>query len=191
MPKKILISCTFLFYAVLLFAASEKQEIVKHGEYLVRTHACADCHSPKVFTDKGPQNDMKRFLAGHPAEDKYPPVPKGIIGDGAEKWGSVFSNDGTVIVDVQGITFTRNLTPDMETGLGSWTEEMFIKALRTGKHMGAPEGRDIHFCMPWPSFGQMNDEELKAIWAYLRSLKPIKNAVPDPIPASAAFSEKQ
>ncbi len=134
---------------------------------------------------------MTRYLSGHPAEDKYPEIPKGIIGDGNDKWGSLSNNDFTVFVDVQGITFTRNLTPDMETGLGSWTEEMFIKALRTGKHMGAPEGRDIHFCMPWPAFGQQNDADLKAIWAYLRTLKPIKNAVPDPIPPSVAFGEKK
>jgi hypothetical protein len=45
--------------------------------------------------------------------------------------------------------------------------------------------------MPWQAFGQMNDAELHAIWTYLRTLKPIKNAIPDPIPAETAFGEKQ
>jgi hypothetical protein len=78
------------------------------------------------------------------------------------------------------VSFPRNLTPDQATGLGSWTEEMFIKTLRLGKHQG--EGRDLLPPMPWQSIGQFNDDDLKAIWAYLQSIPPIDNAVPDPIP---------
>jgi Cytochrome c len=192
MLKKILIFCVLFYPVIALAAGSEKQDLVKHGEYLVTSHACADCHSPKKMTDKGPVNDMSRYLSGHPADEKYAKVPpKEMFGSEFGDWGGLGSVDGTVWVDAGGITFTRNLTPDMETGLGTWTEQMFMKALRTGKHMGAPEGRDIHYCMPWQAFGQMNDAELHAIWTYLRTLKPIKNAIPDPIPTETAFGEKQ
>jgi hypothetical protein len=56
---------------------------------------------------------------------------------------------------------------------------MFIKAMRTGKDMG--EGRDIQPPMPWFNVAQMTDNDLRAMFAYLGSLKPIENAVPDPI----------
>jgi hypothetical protein len=178
----------FLCYALIL-SADSNQDLIKLGEYLVTNHGCADCHSPKVMTKNGMDNDSMRYLSGHPAEDKIPEIPKGLFGD--DKWGAIASNDGTVWVDATGVTFARNLTPDVDTGLGSWTEDMFIRAIRTGKHMGAPEGRDIRPCMPWPAFSHINDAELKAIWSYLHSLKPIKNAVPEPIPAEVAFGEKK
>jgi hypothetical protein len=79
-----------------------------------------------------------------------------------------------------GVSFSANLTPDKATGLGSWTEEMFMKAIRTGKHQG--EGRPILPPMPWQDLRQMTDEDLKAVFAFLQSIPPIVNAVPDPIP---------
>jgi hypothetical protein len=83
-----------------------------------------------------------------------------------------------------GVSFAKNLTPDKETGLGSWTEAIFIKAMRTGKDMG--EGRPILPPMPVEAFGKLSDTELKAIFAYLKTLKPVKNAVHDPIPPPGA-----
>ncbi len=81
-----------------------------------------------------------------------------------------------------GVSFPANLTPDTNTGLrsGVWTEELFIKALRTGKHMGT--ARDILPPMPWKFYGQLSDDDLKAIWAYLGTIPAINNHVPDPIP---------
>jgi hypothetical protein len=79
-----------------------------------------------------------------------------------------------------GVSFSRNLTPDQSTGIGSWTEEMFIKTIRDGKHQG--EGRALLPPMPWQMYAQMTDDDLKAIFAFLRSLPAIANAVPDPIP---------
>jgi hypothetical protein len=80
------------------------------------------------------------------------------------------------------VSFSANLTPDTNTGLhsGVWTEDLFIKALRTGKHMGT--ARDILPPMPWQGLGQLSDEDLKAIWAYLDTIPPILNHVPDPLP---------
>jgi hypothetical protein len=71
----------------------------------------------------------------------------------------------------------------MKTGIGGWPEEMFIKTLRTGKMMGM--SRDILPPMPWQDIGKMTDDDLKAIFAYLKSLPPIENKVPEAIPPQA------
>jgi hypothetical protein len=154
------------------------QAMIERGKYLVTIGSCNDCHSPKVMTPKGPAVDESRPLSGSPAGMPIPALPDGVLGP--DKWGAVTSNDLTVWVGPWGTSFTRNLTPDKETGLGSWTEAMFIKALRTGKDMG--EGRPILPPMPWDMIGKATDSDLKAIFAYLQSLKPSKNAVHDPIP---------
>jgi hypothetical protein len=99
---------------------------------------------------------------------------------GPEKWAAVTNADFTTWAGPWGVSFAMNLTPDVATGIGSWTEETFIKALRTGKHLG--EGRAILPPMPWPNFAQMTDDDLRAVFAYLKTLKPIENAIPDPIP---------
>ena len=80
-----------------------------------------------------------------------------------------------------------NLTPDQNTGLGFWTEEMFIKAIRTGRHMGV--SREILPPMPWTAFRNASDEDLKSIYAYLRTLKPIVNHVPDAQVAPAPVAD--
>ncbi|MFQ5680372.1 MAG: diheme cytochrome c-553, partial [Gemmatimonadota bacterium] len=115
--------------------------------------------------------------SGYPGEVEPPEVPEGVLGP--DKWGGMFSSRGTAFAGAWGVSFPRNLTPDVETGLGSWTAEIFIKALRTGKDMG--EGRDILPPMPWWQFRQATDEDLKAIFAYLQSIEPVYNPVPDPI----------
>ena len=78
-----------------------------------------------------------------------------------------------------GIVYTANLTPEPDTGLGNWTEEMFVRAVRTGRHMGG-NGRPILPPMPWPNVGMQSDDDLKAIFAYLRSIPAIRNDVPAP-----------
>ena len=79
-----------------------------------------------------------------------------------------------------GVSFTANLTPDDETGLGTWTEQNFVDTIRTGKKMG--KGRALLPPMPVEGINNYTDDELKAIFAYLRSLPAIKNPVPEPIP---------
>ena len=125
---------------------------------------------------------MSRRLSGHPAGDKLPAVPAGVIGP--DKWGAVGSNDFTAWSGPWGTSYPANLTPDKTTGLGSWTADMFVKALKTGKHQG--EGRPILPPMPWPNFAQLKEEDLRAIFAYLQTLPPIQNAVPDPVPPAGA-----
>jgi mono/diheme cytochrome c family protein len=174
-----------LGYAVLVsfgphqaFAQKGMAGIVERGRYLVEFGGCSDCHSPKVFGPNGPMFDTTKLLSGAPSASQVPSIPEGILGPG--KWGALTTPDLTTWVGPWGVSFARNLTPDKETGLGSWTEAMFIKALRTGKDMG--EGRPILPPMPWEGIRKLKDDDLKAIFAYLKSLKPIHNPIHDPIP---------
>lgn len=164
-------------------AAATVQTTVERGKMLVIGGACHDCHTPKKPGPNGPEPDMDRMLSGHPENIKitapYKPAP-------GSPWAIGISDDLTVWSGPWGVSFPANLTPDTLTGLrsGVWTEELFVKALRTGKHMGT--ARDILPPMPWNFYGQLNDEDLKAIWAYLGTIPAIKNHVPDPIPPAAA-----
>lgn len=151
-------------------------EMVAHGKYLVNLGGCNDCHSPKIFTRMGPMPDTTRLLSGHPADSKLNKIDTTVTDS---KWVYT-SMDNTTWVGPWGVSFTANLTPDGPTGTGNWTADIFIKAMRTGKHMGF--GRNLLPPMPWQGIGQLKDDDLKAIFAYLHSLPPIKNQVPDPIP---------
>jgi hypothetical protein len=66
------------------------------------------------------------------------------------------------------------------TGLGGWTVDQFIKTMRTGKHLGV--GLPILPPMPWFDIAVLTDSDLKAMFAYLKSMKPVQNPVPPPIP---------
>jgi hypothetical protein len=156
-----------------------KQELIKRGEYLVRYGGCNDCHTPKVLTPNGPVPDNTRLLSGHPSNSKMPAVDLSLIE--SDKW-ILFSDDLTLAVGPWGVTFATNLTPDKQTGIGLWTDEIFMNTMRTGKHLGA--GRPILPPMPWLNLAHLEDEDLKAIFSYLQSLKPVKNLVPAPIPLS-------
>lgn len=158
---------------------------VERGAYLVNVGTCNDCHSPKTFTAEGPQPDSSRLLSGHPAAEKLPPIPAGVIGP--QGWGALANNHLTAWVGPWGVSYAANLTPDA-TGLGDWTAETFIQAMRTGRHAGV--GRPILPPMPWPSFRHMSDEDLRAIFAYLQTLPPVQNEVPAPLPPAAPTSAR-
>ena len=154
-------------------------EKIERGRYLATVvGGCAHCHSPKVFTEHGPEPDPERFLAGTPAGTPVPPVPEGVLGP--PSWGAMCSPDMTVWVGPWGVSFASNLTSDEKTGLGAWTDEQFIKAMRTGKHRGF--GRQILPPMPWADLGRMSDDDLSAMLAFFKSVKAIDNKVPDPLP---------
>jgi hypothetical protein len=150
------------------------------GRYLVTLGGCNDCHTPKLLGPSGPVPDTSRFLSGHPADAKIPPIPPGVLSP--DGWGALVSPGLTAWAGPWGVSFTANLTPDA-TGLGSWTAEQFIRTMRTGKHLGV--GRPILPPMPWYDIGQLTDEDLRAIFAFLRTIKPVQNAVPAPIPPAA------
>lgn len=156
-------------------AATPDRPSVEHGAYLVKTMGCNDCHTPWKMGPKGPEPDMTRALTGHPEDMKLPPAPQ--LPDGP--WTAVVAASMTAWSGPWGVSFTANLTPDKETGLGDWTEEMFIKTMRTGLHQG--KGRPVLPPMPWPVVGSLNDNDIRDLFAYLQSLPPVKNRVPAPI----------
>jgi len=148
---------------------------VERGRYLAAIGGCADCHTPLKLGPEGPEPDLTRHLAGHPEEVELPPPdlrpgPWFAATAGMTAWAGPW-----------GISYAANLTPDEETGMGIWTEQMFVDAMRTGKHMGV--SRDILPPMPWRNLAALTDDDLKAVYAYLRSVPPVRNSVPDPIPA--------
>ncbi len=147
----------------------------ERGHYLVSTMGCNDCHTPMKMGANGPEPDMTRMLSGHP--ENVPAARPPRLPDG---WMAAANNTFTEWSGPWGISFTANLTPDQNTGLGIWTEDMFVRAMREGKHMGT--SRPILPPMPWTALKNLSDDDLKAMFAYLRTIPAISNHVPDPIP---------
>lgn len=153
-----------------------KDSLIKKGEYLVTVMGCNDCHTPKKFGPKGPELDMDKLLSGHPENIPVAKVDTSLMKD----W-VYFNHLLTVAVGPWGVSFSANLTPDA-TGIGSWSEEQFKKALKEGKFKGLEGTRTLLPPMPWQNFHNISDEDVSAMYAYLKSIKPIKNLVPNPIP---------
>jgi hypothetical protein len=151
------------------------------GKLLVTTSGCHDCHTPMKMGAHGPERDFSRALSGHPAELVMPPAPELPAGP----WMFTAAATMTAWSGPWGVSFTANLTPDKDTGIGTWTKQTFIDTIRNGRHMGA--GRPLLPPMPAAAIAQMSDDDLGAIYAYLATLPPINNKVPAPIlPAHAA-----
>jgi len=159
-------------------AATNHTSRESRGKYLVSAVGCTDCHTPLKMGPAGPEPDTSRFLSGHPEQvGALPAAPA----RGPWVWAGAATN--TAYSGPWGISYAANLTPDQNTGLGIWTEEMFLRALRTGRHMGA--SRPIMPPMPWTALRTMSDDDLKSIYAYLRTVTPVVNHVPDAQPADA------
>ncbi len=157
------------------YAGYESQ--VKWGEHLVTVGACGDCHTPKKMTDHGPVEDSALLLSGHPAQLPIPAVDRVEM----EAKNVAVTQTLTSWIGPWGVSFSANLTPD-STGIGAWKEEQFIYALRNGVTKGIAGSRPILEPMPWRSFKFYSDDELKAIFSYLKTVKAIKNIVPAPMP---------
>jgi hypothetical protein len=150
---------------------------VARGKYLVSTSGCMDCHTPMKIGPNGVEFDMSRMLSGHPDTLQMPPAP--ALPEGP--WLVVSSATNTAFSGPWGVSFTANLTPDAETGLGKWTARDFKATIRTGRHMG--RGRAILPPMPIPVYKNFTDPDLEAIFAYLQTIPAVKNRVPEPRPA--------
>jgi mono/diheme cytochrome c family protein len=153
------------------------EQMVARGEYLVTAVGCDDCHSPKRMGPQGPEVIPELRLSGYPSSR---PVQKGDTGALGKGW-MLFSPDLTSAVGPWGTSFSANITSDA-TGIGSWKEENFINAIRNGKIKGLQNGRSILPPMPWPNFAKFSDEDLKSIFAYLKTTKPVSNVAPAPVP---------
>jgi mono/diheme cytochrome c family protein len=158
---------------------ASKPSPVERGAYLVATSGCHDCHTPMIMTPKGPGPDLTRALSGHPADMLLPPPPAPV-----GPWIVASAATATAHAGPWGISYSANLTPDEETGLGTWTAQSFIDTIRNGRHLGA--GRPLNPPMPWPVYKNMTDEDLTAIFAYLQTIPAVKNRVPDPQPPATA-----
>lgn len=189
MESKILVLCVTIIVCIFFFSrcsdiGKNNQQLqkpafggyesqVKWGEHLVTVGGCGDCHTPKKMSPKGPVLDESLMLSGHPAALPPPDVDRKEM----ETKGLAVTQTLTAWVGPWGISYAANLTPD-ETGIGAWTEETFMIALREGKYKGLKNGRSLLPPMPWFFYKSMSDDEIKAIFAYLKSIKPVKNLVP-------------
>lgn len=166
----------------------EKDELIARGKYLVTVSGCNDCHSPKIMTPMGPIPDTTRLMSGYPSEKGIPTLSEALAKD--QNWVKM-SPDVTAFAGPWGMTFGANLTPDEATGIGNWTEEVFVKTIRTGKHLGQEGGRPVMPPMPWYVIAKMTDEDLSSMYQYLMSLPAISNRVPAPIPPNEIKITKQ
>jgi mono/diheme cytochrome c family protein len=144
--------------------------------YLVSLGGCNDCHSPKRMGPQGPEVITELMLSGYPGDR---PVEKPGMTMIKKGW-NLLNSDFTMAAGMWGISFSANLTSD-QTGTGNWTEENFKRALKEGKFKGLPGSRTLLPPMPWTNFASITDEDVKAIFTYLQSTKPVKNVVPAPI----------
>lgn len=177
------IAATTFFIACQDGKASEKpktivmteQDKIKRGEYLVNSIGCDDCHSPKKVTAEGFEIIPELRLSGfNPEMAALKPAT-----DAVKQGWMLFASDLTTAVGAWGQSYAANLTSDA-TGIGNWKEEQFIKALREGKYKGLDNTRPLLPPMPWFVYKNMTDDDLKSIFAYLKTIKPVKNVVPAP-----------
>ncbi len=142
------------------------------GKHLVVTTGCGDCHTPKKMTAQGPADDTTLALSGSPAPALLPAVTPEQVAK-----GTAATIDQTAWIGPWGKSFAANITSD-STGIGNWSEEQFITCLRKGISKGLDGTRPLMPPMPWQNYAQMSDGEIKAIFAYLKSIKPVHNVVP-------------
>ena len=179
------------FFVILVFAivtiiaiigtgmsCGNQANLAKRGKYLVDLGGCNLCHTPKLMTSFGMELDQSRLLSGHPADGRVSEYTAEAVNE--DGWVTKSNFHLTQWSGPWGTSFAANLTPDENTGIGAWDEEVFIETMRTGRHLGSD--RRIQLPMPWDNFAKLTDDDLKAIFTYLKSLKPIENSVPAPIP---------
>ena len=137
---------------------------VDRGKYLVNITGCHDCHSPK---SQGMTPDPARLLSGRPSTTRMPTKPDGEVHA---------SLDLTAWFGPWGQTVASNLTPDTATGMPAkgYNEKTFVATMRSGKK---PNGTAVQPPMPIDVYQNLTDDDLRSIWAYLVTLKPIRNAV--------------
>lgn len=135
-------------------------KLIARGRYIATAIQGCGCHTREK---PGGSKDENWHYAGapNPAPPAGPPANAGWT---SPRWKKIYAS---------------NITPDRETGIGKWTEADFIRAMKTGI---TPDGRVLDAQMPWDAFQKITDRDLKSLWAYLRTIKPIKNTPPKKIP---------
>ena len=145
-------------------SASQQDDLITQGKYIATIAGCTSCHTPLKAEYQNPQTltleqiqtlafnetqatDQTRLMAGGRAFDLGP----------------------------AGMVFTRNITPDVETGLGAWNDDQIKVAIKTGIDN---EGKLLFPVMPYHVYGGMADSDLEAVVAYLHSVGAVQNQVP-------------
>lgn len=152
------------------------EELRQRGEYLVNTIGCHDCHSPKQMGPQGPEIIPELMLSGYPSDRPYPKIDRSALPEG---W-VLFTPDLTSAMGPWGVSFAANITSDA-SGIGAWSEEQFRKAIREGKFKGLDGTRPLLPPMPWFNFAKLTDEDIRAIYTYLKSTPPVRNVPPNAI----------
>jgi mono/diheme cytochrome c family protein len=125
----------------------DSSDKVKYGQYLTTIASCGDCHTP-------------------------------MTKDGAPDFAKAFSG-GFVFSTPMFTVSVANVTPDTATGIGSWTEDAFVAKFRTNSSdavVNKDHGKQ-NTMMPWAMYGKMKEGDLRAIYAYLRTIPPVSNKV--------------
>src|SRR5690606_35584669 len=125
-----------------------KSDQLAYRAYLVNAAACYDCHTQ---SEKGEYKEGMDFAGGTAYQ-----LPSGTV-------------------------YSANITPDIKTGIGSWTKEQFISRFKmyadSSYHLATLKQDDFQTIIPWMMYGGMENEDLEAIYVYLKTVKPIKNKV--------------
>jgi mono/diheme cytochrome c family protein len=132
-------------------ADAASQRQIDRGKYLVKISGCADCHTPG-------------YLLGKP--DTAHPLSGSDVG---------------VEMPGLGVFVGSNLTPDKDTGLGTWNRKQIVTAITTGKR---PDGRELSPAMPWRDLANLKRRDANAIADYLMSLEPVSHEVAGPFGAN-------
>jgi len=156
-------------------AAISNDSLLKRGEYLIHVGGCDHCHTPKKMGPNGPEPDMDNRFAGYPADRPFGKIDSNLIKNGK----IVFSGDLLAAAGPWGVSFGANISGD-DTGLGTWTLDQFKKAFQEGKWKGMDGSRTLLPPMPWQDFKAMTNDDVAAIFAFLKASKPIKNIEPAP-----------
>lgn len=156
-------------------AVISNDSLVQRGAYLVNAIGCDDCHSPKRMGEHEPEVIPELRFSGYPSTR---PVLKADTNNIKNGWAS-FGPDFTNTVGPWGMSFAANITSD-DTGIGTWTEQQFFKAIREGKYKGLDGSRSLLPPMPWFVYKNLNDTDIRSIFAFLKSTKPVENIVPAP-----------
>jgi mono/diheme cytochrome c family protein len=151
MARSVLLGATLAAFGSLASPALADEAEVARGRYLVTIAGCSDCHTPGALIGAP---DMERYLGG---------------------------SDVGFSIPGQGVFVGQNLTPDKETGIGSWTADQIVAAIRMGKR---PDGGELSPVMPYPAFSHLTDEDAQAIAAFLKSLPAVSNKNVGPFKSS-------
>jgi len=156
----------------------DKEIKTKFGKLLTEEFGCVYCHTPKIVINNEVLIDENRMFSGHQQDNILPEFPPELVAPG--KWKGLYTADMTAWGGPWGISYAANLTPDKKTGIGNLSEENFISILGLGIH--STLSRKIMPPMPWNEISRLNKQELGAIYLYLKTIKPIKNKVPESVP---------